>query len=119
MAKLLMPDALTVAQDVTSECVDHCTWVDRYVVTEVGDPKVRGLGPYTMASMTHVLEHVPQSVETLKTVRDLMSTGGRFLLTFPHCPESGARIRTSEHGHGGYTIMCLATCSTSRKRESP
>ena len=77
----------TVAQDLTSEAVDECRWVDRYVVGPLpGNPAVAAEGPFNLASMTHVIEHLVDPVETLTAIAEQLMPGGIIFVSAPHRP---------------------------------
>lgn len=88
VAKALIPGVVTVAQDVTPECVEHCDWVDHYLIGDLATGDAQQHALYTMISLTHVLEHLPDPVGVLAIARRLLVEGGRMLLTFPHRPEN-------------------------------
>ncbi len=83
-AKMVQPESLTVAQDVTPESVARCPWVDHYIVDSADSPEIDRLGPYDIISMTHVIEHLPDPVAMLRRVRPIAR--GLVFLTAPHRP---------------------------------
>ena len=83
-AKMIAPKSVTVGQDITSEMAGKSPWVDHYLVVPAEDPKIAALGPYDVISMTHVIEHLPDPVATLKLLHPL--TRGLVFLTAPHRP---------------------------------
>jgi SAM-dependent methyltransferase len=85
-AKTAQPMTKTVAQDVTAEVVEECTWVDRYVHGDVGDLMLDAEGPYDIISLTHVIEHVVDPQAMIRRCAQLLATGGRIFLTAPHRP---------------------------------
>jgi len=87
-AKTFTPEVTTVAQDVTRECVSECEWVDHYVVGTIDDPKINELAPYSVISLTHVIEHLPDPVAAIRRLRQVMSSDGSLFITCPHRPPS-------------------------------
>ena len=83
-AKSIQPDCLTVAQDVTSEMALKCPWVDHYLVDSTEARDLDQWGPYDIISMTHVIEHVPDPVATLRRAKQL--SRGLVFITAPHMP---------------------------------
>lgn len=77
----------TVAQDLSAECVDHCGWVDRYLVGELDTipPSPTGAG-YDLISLTHVIEHLPDPASALRALSRLLGPKGKVFLTAPHRP---------------------------------
>jgi len=86
VAKQLNPEAATVAQDISREGVDQCPWVDTYVVGEIADRRLDGLGPFDVISMTHVIEHLVDPMAALRRVAGLLRPGGVLFITAPHRP---------------------------------
>jgi SAM-dependent methyltransferase len=85
-AKGLQSGTRTIAQDVSPEAIERCTWVDRYVQGEVSDLKLKSEGPYDVISLTHVIEHLTHPVEAIKRCRELLTTNGIIFITAPHRP---------------------------------
>jgi SAM-dependent methyltransferase len=86
--KLVDPLAVTVAQDVSSECKDECSaFADSYIIGTMDDPTIERNGPYDIISMTHVIEHLPNPAEALKRLKALLKPGGCIFVTCPHRPE--------------------------------
>ena len=85
-AKQLSPASVTVAQDITGETVQECTWVDQFCVEELSAHGVEGRAPYDVVSMTHVVEHLVDPVGTLRRIRDLIASEGLVFVTAPHRP---------------------------------
>jgi SAM-dependent methyltransferase len=86
VAKRISPEYETVAQDVSSEVSAECTWVDHYLVTHLQDDRIDELGPYDVISMTHVIEHLPDPVQTLRRAKALLREDGIIFVTAPHRP---------------------------------
>jgi len=78
------PAAVTVAQDVTRECVDICTWVDDYRVgtIDVLDDARR----YRLISLTHVIEHLVDPAAMLRRLAALLTPDGNLFVTAPYRP---------------------------------
>jgi len=85
-AKTVVPKSLTIAQDISPECSAQCPWVDRYIVDSWESTDIDQLGPFDIVSMTHVIEHLPDPVATLRRLRPV--TRGMVFLTAPHRPMS-------------------------------
>jgi SAM-dependent methyltransferase len=85
-AKAAQPLTRTVAQDVTAEVVEECSWVDRYVHGDVEDSALDADGPYDIISLTHVIEHVVDPQAMIRRCVELLARGGRIFLTAPHRP---------------------------------
>jgi len=92
-AKSFNPNSLTVAQDITSEVVDQCTWVDHYYVGELQATlsEIRQFAPYQVISMTHVIEHLKDPCGVLRTCKSLLDPKGIIFLTAPHRPQGWHR----------------------------
>jgi len=78
----------TVAQDISIECRDCCPWVDKWVIGEVVDNLeiLKGQCLYHLISLTHVIEHLPNMLDIMKKLTDLLVKGGVFFITAPHRP---------------------------------
>lgn len=74
----------TVAQDVTDECCEKCSWVDRYHVGPV-DTLPPG-EKFRLISLTHVIEHLRHPARMLMDLAAKLAPGGRILVTAPHRP---------------------------------
>lgn len=85
-AKLRSATNVTVAQDVTREAVSDCNWVDHYVVEHDWERACTAQGPFNLISMTHVIEHLVNPLETLSRCKRMLAHGGRILITAPHRP---------------------------------
>jgi len=69
-AKIVNSGNMTVAQDVTSEAVQECEWVDHYYVVDILESReIDAHAPYDIVSMTHVIEHLLDPVGVLKRLR--------------------------------------------------
>jgi len=76
--------SVTVAQDVSAECVDRCAWVDRYHVGTLDD--LAECEPFDLASMTHVIEHLVDPAAMLTAIGARLKPGGKLFVTAPHRP---------------------------------
>jgi len=83
-AKQISPHSQGVAQDITAEVAEKCSWVDHYIVGPDDDPRIDSLGPYDVISLTHVIEHVPDPAAMLRRLRPV--TRGMIFITAPHRP---------------------------------
>jgi SAM-dependent methyltransferase len=83
--KQRQPAAITVAQDVTRECVEACDWVDDYRIggIEALDPERR----YRLISLTHVIEHLVAPAAVLQRLAALLLPNGRLFVTAPYRPK--------------------------------
>ncbi len=88
-AKWFDPRAVTVAQDVSPEASQSCPWVDHFVVGDLAEnlDLIRKHAPYQVISMTHVIEHLPDPVATLKLCAWLLDQTGVLFVTAPHRPK--------------------------------
>ena len=86
VAKQLNPAAVTVAQDISREALGKCPWVDTYVVGDITDRRLDGLGPFDVISMTHVIEHLVDPMAALRRVAALLKPGAVLFVTAPHRP---------------------------------
>jgi len=85
-AKLCHPNAMTVAQDISSEMSQKCPWVDYYLVDSADSPELDQRGPYDVISLTHVIEHLPDPVAMLRRLKPICR--GLIFITAPHRPEA-------------------------------
>jgi SAM-dependent methyltransferase len=87
-AKLINPNSLTIAQDITEEVKNVCNWVDHYFVGNIIDEldSIKKYSPYNLISLTHVIEHLPDPIYILKELRDLLNSNGVILITTPYRP---------------------------------
>jgi 2-polyprenyl-3-methyl-5-hydroxy-6-metoxy-1,4-benzoquinol methylase len=86
-AKRLNPESITVAQDITPEVVQECTWVDHYCIEELATSRgVEQRAPYDVISLTHVIEHLREPLAVLRRIRQLIAPGGLVFITAPHRP---------------------------------
>jgi 2-polyprenyl-3-methyl-5-hydroxy-6-metoxy-1,4-benzoquinol methylase len=83
-AKLARTDVRTVAQDVTKEVAEHCTWVDHYYVGHMEE--MPGDERFDLISLTHVIEHLldPRAMMALLSKR--LKNGGAIFITAPYRP---------------------------------
>lgn len=75
---------VTVAQDVSAECVEACPWVNQYFVGPLDALPERG--PYQLISLTHVLEHLADPATMLQSIAKLLCPGGNAFITAPYRP---------------------------------
>jgi SAM-dependent methyltransferase len=94
-AKHATPSVFTVAQDVSAECSAECTWCDVYIVGSIESNEIDSHRPYDIISLTHVIEHLPDPVSTLRRLRQLLSAHGCVFITCPHRPERWAEEPTA------------------------
>ncbi len=85
-AKALQAQSITVAQDVSPEAINKCSWVDTYVQGEVNDTHLTKNAPYDVISITHVIEHLANPISVIRQCRKLLSTNGVIFITAPHRP---------------------------------
>jgi SAM-dependent methyltransferase len=78
------PDAQTWAQDVSSECVQSCPWVDHYQVGALEN--LAPMPAMQLISLTHVIEHVPDPNLMLAQLMPLLQPGGKIYITAPYRP---------------------------------
>lgn len=93
-AKSLDPASATTAQDISGEAAEHCPWVDDYVRGDVFDRRLDARAPYDVISLTHVIEHLPDPVDTLRRCKRLLAPHGTILVTAPHRPLGWTRGST-------------------------
>jgi len=89
--KAMDPHITTIAQDVSAECVRACPWVDRYFVGTLDDLPERG--PFGLVSLTHVIEHVMDPAEMLRTMSMVVAPRGKVFITAPFRPSSWSNNR--------------------------
>lgn len=82
--KMLEPQVVTVAQDVSTECADICDWVDQYHVGALA--ALENDKPFRLASMTHVIEHLVDPAAMLAEVAVRIAPGGKLFVTAPFRP---------------------------------
>lgn len=86
-AKILGWQNLTVAQDLSSEAIEECRWVDHYVVEDIQTGRsVDPFGPFDVISMTHVFEHLADPVGMLRRLGQLLAPSGILFITAPRRP---------------------------------
>lgn len=83
-SKAADPTCVTVAQDVSGECKEHCSWVDEYHVGALDDMPPQD--PFDLASMTHVIEHLVDPGAMLKSIAHRLKQGGKLFITAPYRP---------------------------------
>lgn len=78
----------TVSQDLTSECVNTCTWVDKYYLGDLPDvmDSLRKHAPYQIISMSHVFEHLIDPIDVLRKCGELLDDKGIIFINAPHRP---------------------------------
>ncbi len=86
-AKIVNGQNQTVAQDLTSEAVAECQWVNHYVVEDLLTSRaIDQHGPYDIISLTHVIEHLAEPVAMLERLQGLLSDRGMIFVTAPYRP---------------------------------
>jgi Methyltransferase domain len=87
-AKLMNRKSTTVAQDISPEKMGSCPWVDHYVVGELHLKKkeIHEFAPYHVISLTHVIEHLPDPIDTLRICRSFLGETGVLFVTAPYRP---------------------------------
>ena len=78
------PGIVTVAQDLSGECVAQCPWVDRYHVGPLESMQPGTL--FRLISMTHVIEHLLDPADMLAELAARLCEGGRIFITAPYRP---------------------------------
>lgn len=84
--KSIKPEALTQGQDVSPECIDKCDWVDDYFLGTVEEFSRQSQARFQAISLTHVIEHLPDPVGTLKVLAAMLDSDGVMLVTAPWRP---------------------------------
>ncbi len=84
--KNINQDSTTFAQDISAECKDVCAWVDEYFVGSLEDFCAQHPERYDAISMTHVIEHVPDPLDTLKILAGMLAPDGVIFVTAPARP---------------------------------
>ncbi len=82
--KQQVADAHTWAQDVSSECLNSCPWVDHYRIGAL--ESLEPMPPMQLISLTHVIEHVPDPNLMLMQLAPLLQPGGKVYITAPYRP---------------------------------
>jgi len=85
--KGIRPDATTRAQDISPECKDACEWVDEYFVGSVEKFCAQNRERFHAISLTHVIEHLPDPVGTLKILAGTLEPEGLIFVTAPGRPK--------------------------------
>lgn len=87
----------TIAQDVTPECKDICTWVDDYIIgtCEENFGELKRKGPYDIISLTHVIEHLNFPVDFLIQISQLLSATGVIFITAPYQPPNWNKAKNN------------------------
>ena len=85
--KSISPGSITRAQDISSECKDACEWVDDYFVGTVEQFSTKSQERFHAISLTHVIEHLPDPVSTLKTLAGMLEPDGLIFVTAPGRPK--------------------------------
>jgi hypothetical protein len=88
-AKIINSRSVTVAQDISWEAVETCKWVDHYIVGEITSKltEIKGYAPYQIISLTHVIEHLPDPVDTLRKCSELLDEKGMIFIAAPYRPK--------------------------------
>jgi SAM-dependent methyltransferase len=74
----------TIAQDISAECVDQCTWVDEYIVGPLENvPADRS---FRLVSLTHVIEHLTDPGRLIAQLAGYLAPGGHAYFTAPFRP---------------------------------
>ena len=82
-------EVVTHAQDVSGECVGQCPWVDHYHVAEVDD--LDHSRTFSLISLTHVIEHLPDPLNTLGEIAGRLDRSGQIFITAPYRPSGWAK----------------------------
>jgi 2-polyprenyl-3-methyl-5-hydroxy-6-metoxy-1,4-benzoquinol methylase len=82
--KLHDPGIVTVAQDVSGECVGQCPWVDHYQVGPLESLPVEEA--YRLISLTHVIEHLLDPRAMLERLAARLLPGGHLFIAAPFRP---------------------------------
>lgn len=85
-AKQSDPLALTIAQDVSAEVSNQCSWVDRYIVADMMSECFDAYRDIDVISLTHVLEHLSDPIAALQRCKHFIARTGTVFVTAPHCP---------------------------------
>ena len=85
--KGIEPSSVTRAQDISPECKDVCDWVDDYFVGPVEAFSEQTRERFHAISLTHVIEHLPDPVSTLKILSGLLEPDGLIFVTAPGRPK--------------------------------
>jgi SAM-dependent methyltransferase len=86
VAKSINAESVTVAQDISPEAVDKCSWVDVHVLNDIFDPAIDQHAPYDVISLTHVIEHLVDPVTVIRRCKSLLRERGVIFITAPHRP---------------------------------
>ena len=99
-AKMMDWSNVTIAQDLSTETIEECRWVDQYVVEDLlKGTTVDAFGPFDVISMTHVFEHLEDPVAMLQRQRGLLSERGLIFITAPSRPPGWRRGSDLETWH--------------------
>jgi SAM-dependent methyltransferase len=85
-AKSLNPENFTVAQDISPEAVEKCSWVDLYLLNDIFDVLLERHAPYHVISLTHVIEHLVDPIAVIRRCKSLLRADGVIFTTAPHRP---------------------------------
>ena len=85
--KSIDPESLTQGQDVSPECMNVCKWVDDYFLGTVEEFSRQSQAKFQAISLTHVIEHLPDPVGTLKVLATMLDRDGVMLVTAPWRPK--------------------------------
>lgn len=86
--KELDKKSYTIAQDISPECKNICSWVDNYIVGSCEDNYglLKSQAPYDIISLTHVIEHLSYPVDFLIQISSLLAKSGILFITAPYQP---------------------------------
>ncbi|MCI0462513.1 MAG: class I SAM-dependent methyltransferase [Gemmataceae bacterium] len=101
-AKIINPAAVTVAQDITPETLNVCSWVDHFFIGELEErlADIQRLAPFQIISLTHVIEHLPSPIATLRLLKPLLDEQGILFVTAPYRPVEWERDSSIENWRG-------------------
>lgn len=91
VCKNVAPQCRTVAQDVSRECANVCTWVDRYHVGTVD--QLTDEAAFDLISLTHVIEHLVDPAAMLGAIAARLAPGGKVFITAPYRPVGWTRAQ--------------------------
>lgn len=86
-AKLIFPDSVTVAEDVTPECITRTPWADKYRLVTIDEvDTVTRREKFDFISLTHVIEHLRDPKQALRSVSQRLTESGIIFVTAPFRP---------------------------------
>lgn len=79
----------TVVQDLTKECLDKTSWVDKYYTGDLHEviDSIKQHQPYQIISMSHVFEHLIEPLNVLRICNEILDDRGIIFINSPHKPE--------------------------------